>query len=129
MPDTEIELQLPAEPEAAAMARRALAILEGRVSEERLEELELLVSELVTNSIRHAGLGEEGSVSLRVRVSPRLARVEVTDAGEGFEPPSFSGDPALLDGWGLLLVERLTDRWGVRGRSPTCVWFELDLDG
>lgn len=129
MSKTQIELLLPPRSESVARARHALAPLRGRVPPEKLGELELLVSELVTNSIRHADLSDSASVALTVRVGPRRARVEVTDPGPGFEPPPIAGDPAELSGWGLLLVERLADRWGIRGRSPTCVWFEIDLAG
>lgn len=127
MAKTQIELVLPPRADSVARARRALSPLRGRVPEEKLEELQLLVSELVTNSIRHAGMGDGSSVSLTVRLGGRRARVEVTDPGPGFEPPPLEDDPGQLSGWGLLLVERLADRWGIRGRSPTCVWFEIDL--
>jgi anti-sigma regulatory factor (Ser/Thr protein kinase) len=53
--------------------------------------------------------------------------VEVTDRGKGFDPelvppPRRSG----IGGWGLYLVDRLADRWGVDGDRATRVWFEID---
>ena len=54
------------------------------------------------------------------------ARAEVTDDGPGFRidsPPRPRGHA----GWGLLLVDTLSDRWGVKTNSSTTVWFELRL--
>lgn len=97
------------------------------MDEERLDEVRLLVSELVTNSVRHSGMGDREWIGLRVDHSPRMLRVEVTDKGPGFEAgqplPSMYQD----SGWGLYLVEQIADRWGVKQEEGTCVWFELDL--
>lgn len=120
-----LELDFPAGREAPGLARRALERhLADRVSEADRRTLVLLVSELVTNAIRHSG-GAEAPVRLVVDASGRCVRVEVHDGGPGFErkdPPS--PHPSGLGGFGLLLVERMADRWGVRGGSQ--VWFELD---
>jgi serine/threonine-protein kinase RsbW len=89
------------------------------------DETVLLVSELVTNSVRHARLSNEEAIDLHVRVDPRWIRVEVTDAGPGFEP--FQRGPArdLESGWGLTLLRHLAARWGVRSDRGTTVWFEI----
>jgi anti-sigma regulatory factor (Ser/Thr protein kinase) len=92
-------------------------------------DLCLLVSELVTNSVRHARLRPPDTIRLRVEVSDRLLRVGVTDPGEGFGADIL--EPAVRGpgGWGLFLTERLADRWGVDRESGwTTVWLELDLD-
>lgn len=127
MPQPQIELELPARPEAPGIARQALEPLHGKISTVKMQDLQLLVSELVTNSVRHAGLPDPASVTLNVRLTEDRLRVEVTDTGPGFERPRRDVDPTALDGWGLFLVERLTDRWGVGGADSTCVWFEIDL--
>lgn len=111
---------------APAAARRALDVLVGQVEDGVIEKVRLLASELVSNSIRHAGLGDDQDVRLRVRVTEEAVRVEVGDHGPGFEP---SGGPPALEsgsGWGLFLVDRLSDRWGVACGGETCVWFEID---
>jgi anti-sigma regulatory factor (Ser/Thr protein kinase) len=122
-----VDLQLQSSPEAAAVARDALEPLADRLPARRLRDLRLLVSELVTNAVRHAGLRRGDRIRLVVRVGDRDVRVEVHDPGRGFARRPPSPDPARASGWGLYLVEELADRWGVdcAGRG-TCVWFELD---
>jgi anti-sigma regulatory factor (Ser/Thr protein kinase) len=96
--------------------------LAGEVDEEQLEVLRLLMSEMVSNSIRHA----EGSRSVDVRVwlARRSIRLEVEDRGPGFRPPRAV--PRATGGWGLVIVDRLSRRWGVRSGPRTTVWLELD---
>ena len=122
-----LDLTLPAGPQAPGEARHALDGLAERIQSERLDEVRLLVSELVTNSVRHAGIDHRDWIGLKVDVSTRKLRVEVTDGGPGFEAgrplPSMYQD----SGWGLYLVEQIADRWGVTQEEGTCVWFELDL--
>jgi len=121
-----IDLHLPAGPLAPGDARHALDGLAEVLTSDRLDEIRLLVSELVTNSVRHAGLGSHDRVGLRVRVSGGAIRVEVADQGPGFQAgqplPSMYQD----SGWGLYLVEQIADRWGVTQDGETCVWFEID---
>src|SRR3954452_11905753 len=116
-------------PYAAAAARRALGGLGELVSHRRLADIALLVSELVTNSVRHGGAGEDARRELAALREGQRLRVEVTDWGPGFTRdarPSRPADP--VGGWGLVLVERLADRWGVeRDGDATVVWFELSM--
>lgn len=123
------ELELPRELDSAAQARQAVDRLVGPLAEEQLGDVRLLVSELVTNSLRHAGLSAEDRIRLGVLVSDEIVRVEVTDPGRGFAFDGRADDPKTVEGWGLYLVATLADRWGVeRGGSQgaNCVWFELD---
>ena len=54
-------------------------------------------------------------------------RLVVCDPGSGFEAPSEPRPrPGLKRGWGLPIVERISDRWGVERNSYACVWFEID---
>jgi anti-sigma regulatory factor (Ser/Thr protein kinase) len=123
-----VDLELEGTPDAAAAARQALEDLSDRVSERRLRDVRLLVSELVTNSVRHAGLKAGDRIRLLVQLSEAVLRVEVDDPGTGFELRAPQPDPARASGWGLFLVDELADRWGMdRGRrGGTCIWFELD---
>ena len=120
MPD--LAFRLPAVLESIGLARRQLDRLEGELDAERLEVLRLLVSEMVTNSIRHAKDAE--AVDIRLWLSRRSIRLEVEDRGPGFRPPRAA--PTSGGGWGLVLVDRLARRWGVRSGRPTTVWLELD---
>jgi anti-sigma regulatory factor (Ser/Thr protein kinase) len=83
----------------------------------------LLVSELVTNSVRHAGQPAGAPVHIRAAPVERGVRVEVEDQGHGPVRRRSSGDDD--GGFGLCLVERLAERWGVDHAGGTCVWFEL----
>jgi anti-sigma regulatory factor (Ser/Thr protein kinase) len=122
-------IALPRELDSAAAARHGVDQLGDQLGEEQLGDVRLLVSELVTNSLRHANLGPEEAITLNVVLDDRVIRVEVADPGKGFELEGNPGDPETVEGWGLYLVETLSDRWGVE-RSPqgaaNVVWFELD---
>jgi anti-sigma regulatory factor (Ser/Thr protein kinase) len=121
------ELELPRGLDSAAVARHALDGLDGRLPPDQLGDVRLLVSELVTNAIRHADLADEDAIRLIVTVADTKIRVEVRDPGRGFELGEAPSDPARSAGWGLFLVETLADRWGAESRGGTHVWFELDL--
>src|SRR3954453_22586793 len=101
-----LTLTLAPVPESARHARHAIpsrgldAALEHTVS--------LLVTEIVGNSVRHAGGGE---IRVGATLAPGYARVEVLDTGPGFDP-----DDGPKDGLGLRLVEKLATRWGVERR-------------
>jgi anti-sigma regulatory factor (Ser/Thr protein kinase) len=121
-----LERTLPVSPEAAAEARHALDDLSAALPDGRMRDVRLLVSELVTNAVRHANLGDADTIDLVVEVADEALRVEVHDPGGGFVPSAPSPDPARPSGWGLFLVAELADRWGVDSDDRTLVWFELD---
>jgi anti-sigma regulatory factor (Ser/Thr protein kinase) len=124
-----IEVEFEAGPTAAASARNALLALDGRVGEDLLADVRLLVSELVTNSVRHSGIHDHDRVHMRVQVSEDTLRVEIADPGEGFAPQPRDMDRSRPGGWGLYLVDQLADRWGVARDHLNRVWFEMDHDG
>jgi anti-sigma regulatory factor (Ser/Thr protein kinase) len=112
--------------ETPALARHELeSWLPSSLPESERGALRLLVSELVTNSIRHVS-GSDRPIELAVQIGARAIRVEVRDGGSGFEPGK--PEPRGADGgFGLFLVERMASRWGVETDDGTRVWFELDL--
>ncbi|HEX4760300.1 MAG TPA: SpoIIE family protein phosphatase [Thermoleophilaceae bacterium] len=121
----DLMLELPPMPESAGAAREALSPLGERLEEAQLETVRLLVTELITNSVKH---GEPGDDPVRVMVSitPEAVRVEVNDNGEGFDPPPPREEALETpSGWGLYLVDRLAARWGVDNDEGSSVWFEL----
>ena len=121
-----LELKLAGGRDAPSRARHAL---EGFDDLESLgDTLPLLVTELVANSVLHAGADASSAIELKVSLSPSCARVEVEDQGPGFEARVRKPDLDGGGGFGLLLVDRLADRWGMVFDQPTRVWFEIDLN-
>ncbi|HEY7121971.1 MAG TPA: MASE1 domain-containing protein [Solirubrobacterales bacterium] len=126
-PGEAISVELEPGARCPADARAALAPLEGAVTSIAFMDLSLLVSELVTNSVRHAHLAPRELIRLHVEASERMLRVEVSDPGEGFAADIPEMPARGPGGWGLFLTERLADRWGVdRKDGWTTVWLELD---
>jgi anti-sigma regulatory factor (Ser/Thr protein kinase) len=120
-----LELRLAGGRESPARARTALEGLNGGLRGLR-EPVRLLVSELVTNAVKHGGSGERGMVELRLDCAPECVRVEVRDEGPGFGPRTRPRIDPLQDGFGLTLVDQLADRWGVEVERGARVWFEID---
>jgi len=121
-----LERRLQVSPEAASQARHVLDGLPRALPDGRMRDVRLLVSELVTNAVRHANLASGDVIELVIELAERTLRVEVHDPGGGFVPTAPSPDPARPSGWGLYLVAELADRWGVHSDDETLVWFELD---
>jgi anti-sigma regulatory factor (Ser/Thr protein kinase) len=92
------------------------------------QSLILLVSEVVSNAVRHSEADAAAPIELVVRVDDEKIHVSVTDAGNGFVPRPR--DPASTsDGYGLYLLEKVAARWGVESNGDTKVWFELPRRG
>jgi len=131
MPDdaAALTLELPSRPEAAGAARKALTALNGNlhlVSAATLTDIQLAVSELVTNAYQHGPAGDT-SLRMAVHATDDVVRVEISDVGDGFDPAALDELPITAGrGKGLRIVGALTDRWGVRQGSGTTVWFEVD---
>jgi len=123
--DDELVLLFAGGPDAPARARRALVALDGALADVR-DTVRLLVTELVSNSVVHAGAGNDSTIELRVVAHPDGARVEVEDRGPGFKPVPVEPDREHGGGFGLFLVDKLADRWGVAPERPSRVWFEVD---
>src|ERR687892_2266413 len=115
-----------AEPRAVPHARERVVELAGPfVDGERIADLRLVISEVVTNAVRHGG---EGDMVVAVTPKEGYLCVQVTDTGDGFAPRPRAFGPDEDGGFGLFLIERLTRRWGLtREDSNTRVWFEFDL--
>jgi anti-sigma regulatory factor (Ser/Thr protein kinase) len=106
----------------APAAARRLLVTEG-LDPDLDHTVCLLVSEIVTNAVRHAGLGEGDRIVLAARLTPEYARIEVRDSGPGFDPEVRHG----AAGFGLRMLDMLSSRWGVdTDERGTRVWFEID---
>ena len=117
-------------PEAIARARAALTdFIADEVPAPRLYDLQLLVSEVVTNAVRHGGARHGESVDFRVALTRDQVRLEVRDPGPGFH--DITPELPATDrggGYGLYLVDLYAREWGVNGSEGTCVWFEVPLE-
>ena len=127
----ELSIRLPATITAPRDARSAIDTLPLGEHQQAHFNLRLLVTELVTNSVRHADLSAEDTIRLEVLVGPTSVCVEVTDHGPGFARPAFDKSPSGTSGRGLYLVDALADRWGAQptlNDNGWLVWFELELN-
>jgi anti-sigma regulatory factor (Ser/Thr protein kinase) len=117
------EASFDSKPASVARARRFTEEALGGVSDLVALDVVLMVSELATNAVVHAGT----TFSLRIERSEEFVRVEVVDAGDGqvrLQSPSNSD----VHGRGLQLVQTLSDQWGTRqlGQAKS-VWFVRNL--
>ena len=112
-------------PAAPTVARSAVAhALTGRVDGRVLADAELLVSELVTNSVQHAGLSAEDFVRIAAAVTNGVLRLEIDNPGAAGTIAPRDPD-AQRNGFGLQIVDTLADAWGVSRKGHTRVWAEL----
>lgn len=121
-----LSVVLPARPEHVLTARHAL---DGLLADDRhtLEDVRLVLSELVTNCIRHGRLPRDEPIEVQATVWPDRVRLEVFDHGVGFRnQPRPAASPAMIGGWGLVVVDGVAQRWGAELGSPTLVWAEID---
>jgi anti-sigma regulatory factor (Ser/Thr protein kinase) len=122
-------LEIPPTTEAPTAARRWLdEISELRGLGQVAFDVRLLVTELVANSVRHAGLGDADRIVVMVELSDALARVEVRDPGAGFAFPLRPQVREIEGGRGLQIVAAISHRWGIERADPIAVWFEIDLE-
>jgi anti-sigma regulatory factor (Ser/Thr protein kinase) len=111
---------------APAMGRRVLDGLSDTLSLSTLDDARLLLTELLTNAIQHANLTRDDRISVSVQRESRGVLVEVADPGEGL-PTTGARRPGSGSGWGLILLDRLADEWGIEPlpAGGTLAWFRL----
>jgi anti-sigma regulatory factor (Ser/Thr protein kinase) len=118
-------IRLAGGPTAPSRARAALESLDATLADLR-DDVHLLVSELVSNSVLHA---RADHVELHATTEPSGVRIEVSDPGPGFDEagrpePSYAGE----GGFGLLIVDKVANRWGTKRNGDARVWFEIDRE-
>ncbi len=117
-----MEVELPRHRGCASQARRWLEQhIPAGASRQSLDDIKLVVTELVENAFCHG----KGRITLRLETRPSAVRVEVTDQGEG-AAIKIDTRGTEIGGWGLVLVDRLAQRWGAF-EGTTHVWAELEL--
>jgi anti-sigma regulatory factor (Ser/Thr protein kinase) len=126
MSETSIRMALAASAATGSLARQALRQLltSARVDTDTSETAVLLATELVTNAVEHG----QGAAYLDANVEDRMIRLEVSDSSTVAPRPNTEVTELDERGRGLLLIDALASRWGVRPRSDgKTVWCELDL--
>jgi anti-sigma regulatory factor (Ser/Thr protein kinase) len=117
-----LSVDIPCDLSAPARARRAVEALAADIAPDVLADARLLVSELITNSVKY-GCSDVVRLELHGHGDEHL-RVEVIDEGGGFIPVARNRPATEAGGWGLHLVHTLADRWGVATEASR-VWFEI----
>jgi anti-sigma regulatory factor (Ser/Thr protein kinase) len=109
---------------APRVARAQLVDFDHGLPSRRLSDAELLLSELVSNAVKYGG---DGDIKVILERDDGWFRAEVVDQGDGFKAMLRDrADVHTPGGWGLPLVQTLSDRWGAYEAS-THVWFEFAL--
>ncbi len=109
------------------MARHSVLSRGAALSPAASGDLALLVSELVTNAIQHGGADPTRHIEITLSAWDQRVRVEVCDPGADTAASTDRLTPE--GGWGLVLVDQLSERWG-RERTAaggSVAWFELSL--
>jgi anti-sigma regulatory factor (Ser/Thr protein kinase) len=127
-PQRRLDLNVRAGSGSLAEVRRALGSL--AIPADVLEDAKVLVSELVGNSVKHAGLNADDHVHVTAEWSGQRLRVTVHDRVRPSRPPPVAAAirplPRADSGWGLFIVDRLASRWGT---DESGYWFELEGSG
>jgi len=128
--EQQVELRFDGGERAPSRARHAIRErLDGELDDETAYDIHVVVSELVANAVRHGGARGPDAVTVSLTLAPDRVRVEVEDPGPGFDPPEHPAPRASGGGRGLVLLERMTSRWGVSRDGGSRVWFEVDCEG
>jgi anti-sigma regulatory factor (Ser/Thr protein kinase) len=125
-----VAIDLPLEPASAGRAREHLEPFRAALDESAFVDLRLLVSELMVEALHRKAEAEngtvDGTIELRAELRDDRVRVEVAQVGDTFRLPSRRPEPGE-PGWGLYLVARLSNRWGLRrGPQKSLVWLEVN---
>jgi two-component sensor histidine kinase len=119
----DLDLDIARDLTAPAQARSAIGSLRDRLDPDVVSDTVLLVSELVSNSVKY-GAGDRVAMRVRTR-GTRHVLVEVVDEGGGFAATAKRPGPHQAGGFGLHLVDELASSWGVHPGTAH-VWFQID---
>jgi anti-sigma regulatory factor (Ser/Thr protein kinase) len=123
------EVVLPGVAHSVAVARHCVGEMLAAAGHRAVDDAQLIVSELVSNSLIHTASGLYGGVVTveLVTVDAEIVRVEVTDDGADTMPRTREAGVDDCHGRGLWLVEQIALTWGVRllGAGQRAVWAEM----
>ena len=118
-------ITLPGVELSVAHARRFARALLGH-EHPSLDDIELCVSEAVTNGVRHTASGRGGKVTVRLKAEADAIVTEVTDDGAGGARPRVCTGAAGLSGRGMLIIDAVTMEWGLRSDGDrTTIWMRF----
>jgi anti-sigma regulatory factor (Ser/Thr protein kinase) len=125
-PAQRAQATIPNGPQAPREARACVKRwLDGQVDQRILDDAVLLISELVTNSVRHAQAVRGAPLLVSADLDPGVLRLEVGDTGRGGVVARRAPDLRNGSGFGLHLIDALAARWGIDHVGGTQVWCEL----
>jgi anti-sigma regulatory factor (Ser/Thr protein kinase) len=114
--------------DAPSAARQAVIASADGLPAATRDDVLLVVSELVSNAVRHAGVRADQPIHVQVQLLAEEVLVEVVDGGPGFAREFALSARTESGGWGLFLVDRIAARWGVdHVAAGTRVWSEIPL--
>ena len=125
--ETERRFRFTGLPQAVGAARRALREWDGHFEPDLFYDLSLCISELVTKSVQRAQPASGDEIELAVLRCDHLVRAEIMEHRRDV----VVTQPAAMDGgdWGMFIVDRVADRWGVDRSMGTRLWCEIDMAG
>lgn len=128
MNEAAVAIDLPVEPQSARRAREQMESFRGAMDDTSFIDLCLLVDELVVEAL-HGHRSHEADrpdpIQLRGECDDDRVLVTVAEGGGAYRLPSRRPEPGD-PGFGLHLVQRLSDRWGMRrDRDRAMVWLEM----
>ncbi len=121
-----IQIDLPHTPDAAGRSRRFLHGCLWELSPALVADVVMAASELVSNAVKHSDVGPDGSIVLEAELRNGSVRVDVSDAGTGFDPQAVTPQPGF-HGLGLVLVARVAEEWGTYRDVRHHVWFRVQI--
>jgi anti-sigma regulatory factor (Ser/Thr protein kinase) len=129
-PHGSISMRIRGGVDAPSRARRSvLSQLESHIAPTTVSDVGLVVSELVTNSVLHADVGPRGTLIVQLITLDDRLRISVIDPGSRLVPRLLPRDHERVGGAGLLIVDELSEAWGVArdGIAGTRVWCDILL--
>ncbi len=125
MNQPEVAIDLPLEPESAGVARRQLEPFRGVMDDISFIDLCLLVDELVVEALHGSHSTLPDPIQVRGECAGDRVWITVAEGGGAYRLPSRRPEPGD-PGYGLHLVQRLSDRWGMRrDHDRAMVWLEM----
>ena len=119
-------MDVPSNPDAPQLARAALGRwIPDSVPRGVARDAQLLVTELVANSVLHSEVASDAPITVRAGRTETLVWCEVTDEGRAGSVTRRLAAPS--SGMGLNMVDAASSRWGSSHDDGTKVWFELAL--